>query len=117
MDENENKLAVASNTLVLVNLFALVVCVLSVLSTKGRLLSFFENSRFKMPAPTIILLSMGTWEYIMMAAVFAMLLIAKERSDNNKLTLILNIIALISILGGLFMYIWAISLPFFSQQT
>jgi uncharacterized membrane protein YeiH len=86
---------------------------MSVLTTKNRIFAFFQRSNITLPRFTDAVLTTTSEEYMTMCIIAAFLLIAKERWDvNKKITIVLNLLALVCIWVSQFFYIWAISLPF-----
>ena len=95
-----------------IDMFCLLFFSVTVLSTHQRLLDFFANTDKVLPRITRVFLDTSSYEY-MTACIFAgLLLVIKERNDNKKMTMALNIFSLFLIWSFVFFYIWGISLPF-----
>ncbi|MCP4652472.1 MAG: hypothetical protein GY858_03695 [Candidatus Omnitrophica bacterium] len=104
-------LAVASHVLLYINLFCLIFLTLTVLSTRRRVLDFFETAQIILPTMSKNLLSISSFEYMSACIMAAFVLVAKERFESKKVSFVLNVAMLLGIWSFQFLYVWAISTP------
>jgi hypothetical protein len=105
----KENLFLASGLLMYIDLLSIMVFALSVIATRDKLVAFFEKLNISMPTVTSFILSISPWEYMLYCMVGGILLIIKERQDNKKKTLIINVGVFLFIITCQFLYVWALA--------
>jgi hypothetical protein len=102
-------LTLASGVMLYVVLLSILIFSLSIISTKDRVLNFFDKAGLILPEITRVMLSVSSMEYMFLCSLSGIFLIIKERFENKRLTLTINLFSLLGLWALEFAYVWSLA--------
>lgn len=103
-------LTLVSGVMLYVVLLSIIIFCLSIISTKDRVLIFFDKAGLVLPVVTRTMLLVSSMEYMAICSLAGVFLIIKERFESKKLTLAINFLSLLGLWALQFAYVWNLAI-------